>query len=150
MVNTNDMKIGSPLFDNNDGFPPKFTCDEDEINPPLEFVNVPQKAQSLALVLRDPDAPSGIFIHWIIFNINPKTGKIKAGELPAGARLGKTTSGKVEYVGPCPPGGTHRYIFTLYALDTKLYLNEGADIAQFEAAISNHVLETAELMAKYR
>lgn len=150
MINTNDMRIASPSFENNDGFPPKFTCDGEETNPPLEFANIPRKARSLALVLRDPDAPSGTFIHWILWNIDPATETVKSGELPAGARQGKTTNGKVEYVGPCPPSGTHRYIFTLYALDAKLYLNEGADIEQFEGAISGHVLETAQIMAKYR
>lgn len=144
------MKLGSPIFQNNDGFPPAHTCDGAESSPPLEISGVPAAAESLALVLRDPDAPGGIFIHWILFGIPPKTEKIDTGEIPAGARQGKTTDGKIGYVGPCPPSGTHRYIFTLYALDTKMYLNDGAPIERFNAAISGHIMETAELMAKYR
>jgi len=144
------MKLTSPIFNHNGGFPPDSTCDGAGFNPPLEISGVPPAAESLALALRDPDAPGGIFVHWILFDIPPKIEKIDAGEVPAGARQGKTTDGKIGYVGPCPPGGTHRYIFTLYALDTKTYLNNGASIEQFDAAISGHVLETAELMAKYR
>ena len=144
------MKLTSPTFDHNDGFPPGNTCDGAGFSPPLEISGVPPTAESLALVLRDPDAPGGIFIHWILFDIPPKTEKIDTGEIPAGARQGKTTDGKIGYIGPCPPSGTHRYIFTLYALDTKMYLNDGAPIERFNAAISGHIMETAELMAKYR
>ncbi len=146
----NDMKLTSSLFSNNDGFPGAHTCDGQNVSPPLDIADVPSQTKTLALVLRDPDAPGGIFVHWIMFNISPKIGRIDIGEVPEGARQGKTTDGKTRYVGPCPPSGTHRYIFTLYALDTELYLNEGASIEQFNAAISGHTLATAGLLAKYR
>ncbi len=144
------MKIGSPIFTNNDGFPRAHTCDGAGSSPPLEIGGAPRQAKSLALVLRDPDAPGGIFIHWILFNIPSEIEKIDIGEIPEGARQGKATNGRVGYVGPCPPSGTHRYIFTLYALDTKPYLNDGISIEQFNAAISGHILATAQLMARYR
>lgn len=144
------MKLGSPIFQNNDGFPPAHTCDGAGANPPLDIFAVPPRTKTLALVLRDPDAPGGIFIHWIVFNISPKIGRIEIDEVPRGARQGKTTNGRIGYVGPCPPSGTHRYIFTLYALDTELYLNDGVSIEQFNIAISGHVLATAQLLAKYR
>lgn len=144
------MKISSPVFTNNDGFPRAHTCDGAQTSPPLEISGIPRQTKSLALVLRDPDAPGGIFIHWILFNISPKTKKIDTGEVPEGARQGRATSGRIGYVGPCPPSGTHRYIFILYALDTKLYLNDGISIEQFSAAISGHVMATAQLMARYR
>jgi Raf kinase inhibitor-like YbhB/YbcL family protein len=144
------MKLTSPLFLNNNGFPEKYTCDGEEVNPPLDIEGVPEGTVSLALVLRDPDAVEGMFIHWILWNFGPKTTEIKAGYLPDGAMLGKTTDGKIGYVGPCPPSGSHRYTFTLYALDTELYINEGVSIGRLEAAMEGHILEQADLMAKYR
>jgi len=144
------MKLTSPLFVNNGSFPERFTCDGEEVSPPLNISGVPDGTVSLALVLRDPDAVEGIFVHWILWNIDPKTAEIKAGYAPDGAMFGKTTDGKLRYVGPCPPSGTHRYIFSLYALDTAIYLNEGDTVEQLDAAISGHVLEETELLAKYR
>jgi Raf kinase inhibitor-like YbhB/YbcL family protein len=144
------LKLTSPQFLHNDGFPPNYTCDGVDINPPLAIAGVPDKAKSLALVLRDPDAPSGTFIHWIVFNIDPKTDKIDTDSVPSGAVQGATTNGKNYYFGPCPPSGTHRYIFTLYALDEKLMLNEGASIQQLEVAMEGHIIEQTDLMAKYR
>jgi len=144
------MKLTSPIFLNNDGFPPQHTCDGKDTNPPLDIADVPAKAKSLALVLRDPDAVEGIFIHWIMWNFDPKTEHIKIDSVPDGAVLGKTTNNKTHYIGPCPPEGTHRYIFTLYALDTKLYLNEGDTVAQLNAAILGHILSQTDLLAKYR
>jgi Raf kinase inhibitor-like YbhB/YbcL family protein len=144
------MKLTSPLFLNNNGFPPQFTCDGKDNNPPLDIADVPAKAKSLALVLRDPDAPGGIFIHWIMWNIDPKTENIGIGFVPESAVMGKTTDGKTHYVGPCPPEGTHRYIFTLYALETELHLNEGDTIGHLNAAMSGHILAQTDLMAKFR
>ncbi|MFZ3074136.1 MAG: YbhB/YbcL family Raf kinase inhibitor-like protein [Minisyncoccales bacterium] len=144
------MELTSPLFTHNDGFPERSTCDGRDVNPPLDIAGVPRQAESLALVLRDPDAAEGIFIHWIMWNIDPKTNRIEIDSVPAGAVLGKTTNGRIRYTGPCPPSGTHRYIFTLYALDTKIYLNEGDTAEQLNAAMKNHILEQTDLLAKYR
>jgi len=144
------MKLTSSLFTHNDGFPERSTCDGKDVNPPLDIAGVLHKAESLALILRDPDAVEGIFIHWIMWNIDPETRHIKDDSVPDGAVLGKTTNGKTHYVGPCPPSGTHRYIFTLYALDTKIYLNEGDTVEQLNAAMEGHILAQTDLMAKYR
>ncbi len=144
------MELTSPLFTHNDGFPERSTCDGSDVNPPLEIAGVPRQAESLALILRDPDAVEGIFIHWIMWNIDPKTNRIELDSVPAGAVLGKTTDGGIRYIGPCPPSGTHRYIFTLYALDTKIYLNEGDTAEQLNAAMKGHILEQTDLLAKYR
>jgi Raf kinase inhibitor-like YbhB/YbcL family protein len=144
------MKLTSKLFANFDGYPEAHTCDGIDNNPPLEIANVPGKAKSLVLVLRDPDAVEGIFIHWIVFNIDPDTESIDIDSVPEGATQGKTTNKKIGYVGPCPPDGTHRYIFTLYALDDELHINEGASIEQLNGAMAGHIVATAELTAKYR
>jgi len=144
------MKLTSSLFRNNGNYPGAFTCDGRETNPPLEIKDVPRDAKTLALVLRDPDAPSGIFVHWVVWNIDPKIEQIDEDSVPAGALQGRTTDGKHHYVGPCPPSGTHRYIFTVYALDTDLHLNEGATLEQLMVAMHGHIIEQAEIMARYR
>jgi Raf kinase inhibitor-like YbhB/YbcL family protein len=144
------MKLTSPYFFNNNGFPEMFTCDGSGVNPPLDIADVPHKTKSLALVLRDPDAVEGIFIHWALWNINPKTHRIEIDSVPKGAVVGRTTNNKTHYFGPCPPSGTHRYIFTLYALDIKIYLKEGATVDQLNAAMAGHIITQTDLMAKYR
>jgi hypothetical protein len=110
---------------------------------------VPAGTRSLALVVDDPDAPSGTFTHWIIWNIPPGFTELSAGALPAGVRQGTNDFGTGGYSGPCPPSGTHRYYFRLSALDTALRLPAGAQRQQFDAAISGHVLASAELMGRY-
>jgi Raf kinase inhibitor-like YbhB/YbcL family protein len=144
------MKLASSRFFNYSGFPAEYTCDGKDINPPLSIAHVPAEAVSLALVLRDPDAPSGTFIHWVIWNIDPKTKTIEENSVPAGAIQGLTTDKRNYYVGPCPPSGTHRYVFTLYALDTGLSLNESTTVDQLEAAMENHIIKQTDLTAKYR
>lgn len=146
----NTMQLTSPFFTHNGSYPSKYTCDGENIIPPFNIGDVPSRAKSLAIVLRDPDAVEGIFIHWIIFNIDPKTDEIQMGTVPHGAVQGQTTDKKDHYVGPCPPSGTHRYIFTLYALDEKLDLPAGVQIDEFNAAINGHVIDKAELLALYR
>jgi hypothetical protein len=146
----NNMELASALFRHNGGFPQAFTCDGEGSNPPLDIEDVPEDAKSLALVLRDPDAVEGIFIHWIMWNIDPKTEKIDVGTVPEGAVQGATTNKKNHYIPPCPPSGTHRYIFTLYALDTRLDLPFTSNVEQLNAAIDGHVIDKAELLALYR
>jgi Raf kinase inhibitor-like YbhB/YbcL family protein len=144
------MKITSPLFVNEGGYPSQFTCDGGDRNPPLDIGEVPKKSKSLALILRDPDAVEGIFIHWVVWNIDPKTDRIEIDSVPKGAAAGMTTNGKNHYVGPCPPNGTHRYIFTLYALDTRLNLPATATAEDLNAAMNGHIADEAELTAVYR
>jgi len=141
------MKITSSVFDNNKQIPSKYTCNGENINPPLAFSDVPESAKSLALIVDDPDAPKGTWTHWVIFNIPTKIMEIKENSAPG--TQGITSFGKAGYGGPCPPSGTHRYFFKLYALDTVLLLAEKADKKTVEDAMQNHVLSNAEIIGLY-
>jgi hypothetical protein len=142
------MKITSTAFENNGNLPSKYTCDGEGINPPLSFSEVPEAAQSLVLISDDPDAPSGTFVHWTIWNIDPKSTGIAENSIPAGTTQGINSYGKEGYGVPCPPTGVHRYYFKLYALDTKLYLpSVRAD--SLEKAMIGHTLDKAELIGLY-
>ncbi|OGH06154.1 MAG: phosphatidylethanolamine-binding protein [Candidatus Levybacteria bacterium RBG_16_35_11] len=144
------MEIKSPIFENNKEIPSKYTCDGEGINPPLTFSNIPKEAKSLVLIMDDPDAPMGTFTHWVIFNIDPKITEIKENSIPSGSTLGLNNGGGVKYVGPCPPSGTHRYFFKLYALDITLSLTgEKISNREVEAAIQNHIVKKAELLGLY-
>ncbi len=146
----NNMKLKSSLFRHNGAFPEKFTCDGEGDNPPLDISDVPDHAKSLALVLRDPDAVEGVFIHWLVWNIDPKTEHIEVDSVPKGAVQGMTTNKKNHYVPPCPPSGTHRYTFILYALDTKLDLPSTATVEDLNIALDGHVIDKTDLLAFYR
>jgi hypothetical protein len=143
------MKLTSSAFADGSLIPVKYTCNGKEISPPLEIFGVPADAKSLILTLEDPDAPTGVWDHWVVFNIDPKMLVIAEGTVPKGAMLGSNTGGTVAYEGPCPPSGTHRYVFTLYALSAKLSLPEGSSKATVLAAMNGNVLAVAELMGKY-
>ena len=129
--------------------PVKHTCDGENVNPELAFEDIPEETKSLSLIVDDPDAPGGLFTHWIVFNIDPKTQKIQENTPPATGVIGKNDFKNIDYDGPCPPSGTHRYYFRLFALDTMLDLKEGCNRAQLDSAIENHVIESAELMSRY-
>lgn len=135
--------------------PRKFTCDEADTSPALTWSAAPAGTQSLALIVTDPDAPRGSFTHWILYDIPPGTrqlqeGMAKQAQLPDGSRQGRNDFGDSGYRGPCPPGGSpHRYIFSLYALDSKLNLPPGATKKQVEDALKGHVLAHGELTGKY-
>ena len=118
------LKISSPAFGQNGYIPVKYTCDGDDVNPPLVIDNVPQNAKSVALIMDDPDAPAGTWVHWVVWNIDPKTKEIKDSYVPKGAQQGINDFRRHDYGGSCPPSGTHRYFFKLYALDTSLTLRE--------------------------
>lgn len=129
-----------------------YTCEGDDISPQLEWNHAPAKTVSFALILSDPDAPSGIFYHWVVFNL-PRTVKTleeNMNSLPTGAQTAKNSWGKSQYNGPCPPQGKeHRYVFRLYALDTMLKLDSEADASSLLNAIQNHVVGVAELKAVF-
>ncbi len=146
---TTIMKISSPMFQNNSAIPKKYTCDGENINPPLEISEVPVKAQSLVLIMDDPDAPSGTWVHWVIWNIDPKTTRIEENSVPIKAVEGTTSFGRTGYGGPCPPSGTHRYFFKLYTLDTKLDFSPSDKKDQLEEAMKNHILGYAEIIGLY-
>lgn len=149
MQGKNNMILQSPSFEGGGHIPQKYTCDGDNVSPPLKIIGVPEGTKSLALILEDPDSPRGTFIHWVVYNINPKTESIKEGMAPSGALEGMTSFGDFKYGGPCPPSGTHRYFFKLYALDNRLELPAGASKEQLEQMMNTHILGQAELMGQY-
>jgi Raf kinase inhibitor-like YbhB/YbcL family protein len=142
------MKITSSAFQEGGNIPSKFTCDGSDTSPPLQITGVPSEAKSLVLIADDPDAPSGLFTHWLIWNIPPQTNSISEGSAPKGVH-GTNDFGKPDYKGPCPPPGTHRYSFKIYALDRELDLRGGAKRSQLDAAMKGHVVAQGELMGRY-
>lgn len=142
------MKITSSAFQEGGNIPPKFTCDGGDSSPPLRIAGIPSGAKTLALVVDDPDAPSGLFTHWIVWNISPQTNAIAEGSAPQGAQ-GTNDFGKSGYGGPCPPSGTHRYYFKIFALDRELNLSSGTKRNQLDAAMKGHVVAQGELMGRY-
>lgn len=148
------MKIESPAFHHGGSIPSLYTCDGRDISPELIWRDVPSEAKSLVLFCEDPDAPRGLFVHWVVFNIPPSTlglpQGVTGGELARlGAKQGCTDFGGIGYGGPCPPSGTHRYFFRLYALDTVLAFPEGSSRSQLLKAMEGHILSQAELMGTY-
>ncbi len=141
------MHIESPAFEANQTIPKKFTCDGEDLSPPLNIQNIPQGAKSLVLIVEDPDAPRGIFVHWLAWNIDPSSTQLSEGTMPPSQ--GRNDFGELDYRGPCPPSGEHRYFFKLYALDTKLDLPAGSNKQQLENAMKGHILGKAELMGLY-
>lgn len=142
------MKLTSPAFEHNGNIPSKYTCDGENISPPLEWSEIPENTKSFVLIVDDPDAVGGkTFDHWINFNISDGARKIE--ENSSLGIQGLTGFGTLGYGGPCPPSGKHRYVFKLYALDTKLHLNEGASKEQIEQAMAGTILEQAELIGLY-
>jgi Raf kinase inhibitor-like YbhB/YbcL family protein len=151
------MKLWSTAFDEGAILPPRFTCDGAGVSPPLEWEDIPDGTQSFALVCEDPDAPSGLFIHWLLYKL--PAGSRELGEgipgdevLSSGARQGTNSFGEVGYGGACPPKGDqeHRYIFKLHALDTDLAVGPGASREELLIAMRNHVLADTQLMGKYK
>jgi Raf kinase inhibitor-like YbhB/YbcL family protein len=141
------MEITSPAFKHNEHIPAKYTCEGEDINPELIISNIPDGAKSLALIMDDPDAPIGVWVHWVVFDI-PLVSRIEENSVPG--KLGITNSGKGDYHGPCPPSGTHRYFFKIYALDAQLNLKPGINKGQLEKAMQGHILDKAELIGLYK
>ena len=145
-----ELKITSPAFVTNGYIPARYTCDGTDINPPLEIAQVPADAKSLALIVDDPDAPIGMWVHWVVWNIDPATREIAEDNVPRNAAQGKNDWKRNGYGGPCPPSGVHRYFFKLYALDTKLNLGAGTTKTDLEKAMQGHILAKAELIGLYK
>jgi Raf kinase inhibitor-like YbhB/YbcL family protein len=141
------MQLTSPAFKDNDNIPDQYTCKGQNVSPPLNIFNVRKNAKSLALIMHDPDAPSGDFVHWLIWDMQPGTHSLRANSTPIGAMQGATSFGQNIYGGPCPPSGsgTHRYIFELYAIDCSLNLNSYTSREKLQKAMKGHVLEKAIL-----
>ena len=144
------LQLTSQAFHDNGMIPSEYTCDGANGNPPLSIRNVPANARSFALIVDDPDAPRGTWVHWVLWNMGPDTTEIPAMSVPGGALQGTNDFGRQSYGGPCPPSGTHRYFFKLYALDISPPLKPGATKEQLEEALKGHILEKAELVGLYR
>ncbi len=143
------MKLSSEAFTNGGSIPDKYTKYGENRIPPLHLDDIPERARSLALIVDDPDAPNGTFNHWILFNVDPRTHDIKEDRVPVMATQGRNDFGEVEYDGPKPPSGEHRYLFKAYALDTVLTAPRGAKRQELELEMQNHILDQAELMGRY-
>ena len=144
------FELTSSAFASGQRIPRRYTCDGEDISPPLQWGEPPAGTQSLALIMDDPDAPVGTWDHWLLFNLAASSRSLpeRAGT-PPGSVTGKNSWGRSSYGGPCPPRGTHRYFFKLYALDTTLALPASTNKSQLLAAIANHILAQAELMGTY-
>jgi len=143
------MKLKSEDFEENGFIPSRFTCDGEDVSPQLYWDDVPEDARSFALSMTDPDAPGGMFIHWLIYNMPKGIRRIERGGLPAGARQVRNDFGRERYGGPCPPSGTHRYYFKVYALNTDS-LEEKITRGNFFEVVQKHTIGSAELMGRYR
>ncbi len=149
------LDVTSSAFGRGGAIPARYTCDGPDISPPLTWGPVPDATQSLALIAEDPDAPSGTFAHWVIYNLPPDTRRLPEDvpnrrTLPSGALQGTNGAGSIGYTGPCPPGGTHRYFFEVYALDTELGLGAGATKEEVVGAMEGRVLAEGRLLATYQ
>jgi len=141
------LTITSPAFENNGFIPSKYTCDGDDVNPALKIEGLPEETQSLALIVDDPDAPMGTWDHWIVWNIAP-TERIEENSVPG--TEGLNSFRRHSYGGPCPPSGTHRYFFKVYALDTKLALQPSSRKRDVEKAMEGHILAEGEIVGLYK
>lgn len=149
------IKITSAAFREGEMIPRKYTCDGDDVSPPLAWSGVPPEAKSVALINDDPDAPVGTWVHWVLFNLPADITELPEGvppnlELGSGAKQGRNDFRRIGYGGPCPPGGTHRYFFKLYALDTALPLPAGATKAELLRVMQGHILAEGQLIGKYK
>ncbi len=143
------MKIRSTVFEDGGAIPSRYTCDAENINPTLEIGDIPKEAESLALIMEDPDAPVGTWIHWLKWNLPPDLSFIDESSDPGGIS-GRGSAGNLSYIGPCPPDGVHRYFFRIFALDTVLDLAGGSSKIDLMNAMSGHILAEGELMGTYQ
>lgn len=145
-ANMEGMKLTSSAFNNNGPIPPAYTCDGDDAQPPLTIKDIPAETKSLALIIEDPDSPSGNFTHFITWNLPPELEEFNT---RTGAE-GANDFGNIGYGGPCPGSGTHRYVFTLYALDTTIDLPDGSTKPQLKNAMKDHILDQTTLNGTYK
>jgi len=150
-----EIKIASTAFEEGGMMPEKYTCDGIDVSPPIAWSLVPDGTKTLALICDDPDAPVGTWVHWVIFNLPATIKELYENippqkELENGAKQGMNDFRKIGYGGPCPPGGTHRYYFKLYALDTQINLDAGAKKSQLLKAMEGHIIGKGQLMGRYK
>ena len=149
------MQLTSAAYQQDSTIPSTFTCDGENISPELSWRDAPANAKSFVIIMHDPDAPkAGGFYHWLVYDIPANVAALEP-KMPHNGRIagvgiqGKNDSGKIGYMGPCPPAGTHRYFLRLYALDKQLDLEPGASQQQVQQAMADHILAQAELMGRY-
>ncbi|HCS47996.1 MAG TPA: YbhB/YbcL family Raf kinase inhibitor-like protein [Candidatus Aminicenantes bacterium] len=150
-----EIKISSRAFQEGGMIPRRYACDGEDISPPLAWTGIPEGTKTIALIGDDPDAPIGTWVHWVLFNLPADVKELAEAvppdkELSSGAKQGKNDFRRIGYGGPCPPGGTHRYFFKLYALDSVLDLAAGVSKADLLKAMQGHVLAEGQLMGKYK
>jgi Raf kinase inhibitor-like YbhB/YbcL family protein len=149
------LKLRSRAFQHEGMIPDKYSMDGGNISPPLAWTGIPDATKSLALIMDDPDAPSGTFVHWLVYRIPSNSTELSEDlpatpQLPNGARQGHNGFGNLGYGGPQPPSGTHRYFFHLYALDSEIDLEAGASREELDQAVRGHILEETQLMGEYQ
>ena len=151
---TVNIQLASSAFENKGVIPKKYTCDGEEVSPPLSWSQAPKNTVTFALIVDDPDAPRGTFVHWLLYDLPGTITELPEGipnnqALEGGGIQGKNSAGGIGYTGPCPPKGTHRYFFKLYALDAELGLDPGANEQELQEAMQGHILAQGELMGTY-
>lgn len=150
-----DMDVKSTAFENGGMIPARYTCDGKNVSPALEWYSIPSGTRSITIIADDPDAPMGTWVHWVYYDIPPETTSLPENvspreHPPSGGTHGVNDFGKTGYGGPCPPGGTHRYYFKIYALDAVLGVTPGATKKQIVKAMEGHILDKTQLMGKYK
>ena len=154
-LSDSSIELTSPAFIDGSDIPTKYTCDGEGVSPPLEWSNLPGGTKSIALIVDDPDAPGRTFVHWVLYAISPDARGLPENVpdvdiTPEGAKHGRSGFGRIGYGGPCPPSGSHRYFFKLYALDSGLGLEAGADKGNLLQAMEGHILAQGQLMGRYQ
>jgi Raf kinase inhibitor-like YbhB/YbcL family protein len=146
------IELTSSAFAAGAAIPKRYTCDGEDTSPPLAWTDVPSSAKELALMVEDPDAPGGTYVHWTVFAIPPSSDGLDEGKLPRSAREGENSFGDVRYGGPCPPEGdkAHRYSFSLYALKTEVDLEKGAKPEDVRDAVAKHSLARGQLVGTFK
>ena len=149
------IEVTSTAFENEGMIPARYTCDGADVSPPISLSGVPEGARSIALICDDPDAPAGTWVHWVVYDLSPDIKDLPEAVPPdktvlGGAKQGLNDFRKIGYGGPCPPGGTHRYFFKVYALDAALNLKPGATKRELLQSMEGHVLAEGQLIGRYR
>jgi Raf kinase inhibitor-like YbhB/YbcL family protein len=144
------VQITSSAFEHGDYIPTRYTCDGEDISPPLQIGGLPQEAKSLALIVEDPDAPVGTWVHWAVWNLPPDLQELSPGKIPPQASEGVNDFDRAGYGGPCPPSGVHRYYFNIFALDTVLNLAKGSRRKELDRAMKGHIIGYGSLMGRYQ
>lgn len=149
------LQLSSTAFRDGNPIPARYTCTDADVSPHLEWFGAPDETASFALIMDDPDAPGKTWVHWVVFNVPPSTGTLLEGiatddDLPGDAVHGQNSWRRSSYGGPCPPSGTHRYYFKLYALDSMLNLKPGATKDELLTAMDGHILAQAQIMGTYQ